>query len=63
MCECCNSDAEHELALTGQMAYWRAQLGDGPAREVENERLLRLDGIIIGDDWREVAEMIQRRLK
>ena len=27
MCDCCNSDAEHEIWLAEQAAYWRAYFG------------------------------------
>ena len=49
MCECCNSDAEHELAMAEQMAYWSRYFGDSVKSAAASERFYREEGIDVND--------------
>lgn len=49
MCECHDSDAEHEVWITQEMAYWAAYFGDSVRRAVEEERFYQEEGIDVND--------------
>ena len=49
MCECHDSDAEHEVWITSETAYWLAYFGDAVKDAVASERFYREEGIDVGD--------------